>query len=1201
MNRRLIPYITIVNFIAVLLLPFIAIAATDAPHNASNNIDCGSCHGVGLLNSPFWGGTMSYDQLCLNCHTASSGPYSETNAPLVVTHSSDTTSDKYGEWSRECRNCHNPHYQRQKLYKNTDANNLYLATGTITNCIYNGDNTSTLTYSTITYKTGWDAAKLTEKTSEYRHTILFPNVNKLGYNYPIVEIDTDAKTIKVTGNVTKILYPPTTFAAIYGQYIKDVIDVGGTSKQVKFLDRKGANSYADGDTTYNGVCEVCHIQTMYHKNDGTGNYHYPAARCYVCHAHINGFSYAHGEPGKDCEDCHGHDDGWNGGSYYGTTQSHSTHTENDSDDLKGPNIACGDCHDPNNFPYFKSGTDGNADGKIDLSETDVCNNCHSPGGSFNGVSTAGQSIGAKDNWSNGVYTGNALVSGKEKWCAGCHDDQPAASGPPHVQVIVDDPAATFAPGISSWNLYSVPSQHYGTGFRAKPVGTGSGTATWTPSLIEAGQYSVYAWWVDNTEPYRAHDVKYTIHSLQGDETVTVDQTTGGGNWHLLGTWEFSAGTSGYVRLSDLATDTPGGTSYVVADAVRFVKGQPAPEVIDAPNVIGDNTTYGFYVTGHKINCLLCHDSEKRHIDRKHRTYEFNETTLAVVNDYNAGYRLVNGAMVMPRPGPSTGITPNDFALCLSCHNQNEVLGQNLSGLDYSHTNFWDSEYTITFIYNAHNYHIKISNVIFDSDWDGVADSRCSCVACHNVHGSPNQAMIRHGELISTPGTTDKVPALNFGYLVPPSGPPATATFTADSLQAGNYNVYAWWVDNDPQYRATDAMYTVYYSGGSDAVVVDQSTNGPGGGKWNLLGTYSYNAGATGTVILDNDYASSGSVVVADAVRWEKVGGGHEVIVDNTQATFVNDQSVWKTNSTEPQRYGADCRYIQSHSIPVADPDATLAESLGGWMKHGAGNVAGTKVCSTCHSEQDAKYIRAPNLWPKVIGTSGAVPKTVTNDGTGSTMITVTISDPDNNVTGVTIDLSPVGGSSSQAMTDNGDGTYSYLLTIDAGIPDTPYTFQVTATDADANTGRGQVVLLVVDPTAGTIYLDNVEAVFTEVWSYYSGHPQEFAGGFRYTAAGTGSATAVWTPTIPVAGQYEVYAWWVDNAPAYRASNAPYTIFYDGGSQTVRVDQSTNGPGGGKWNLLGTYTFAAGTSGFVQLSDDANNYVVADAIKLVPLP
>lgn len=47
--------------------------------------------------------------------------------------------------------------------------------------------------------------------------------------------------------------------------------------------------------------------------------------------------------------------------------------------------------------------------------------------------------------------------------------------------------------------------------------------------------------------------------------------------------------------------------------------------------------------------------------------------------------------------------------------------------------------------------------------DGVADSRISCPACHNVHGSPSPGMLRHGELISTMGTLDKVPSLNFQY------------------------------------------------------------------------------------------------------------------------------------------------------------------------------------------------------------------------------------------------------------------------------------------------------------------------------------------------------------------------------------------------------------------------------------------------------
>ena len=256
----------IIGLIAATTFRFLAIAAIDAPHNASHNVDCGDCHGEALtggLTSPFWGGSYSpadiddtvYNKLCLRCHTASSGPYPDTNAPLVQTHSSLKTSNKYGDWTRECRNCHDPHYQRQKNYKTTDSGNLYLATGTITACIYNGNNTSTLTYSAITYKTGWNATKLTNKTEDYRRTILFPNVNRLGYNYPVVAVDTpNPNTITVSGDATVYLYPPTTFAVLYGQYVKDYLNIGAPGN-VYVMDINTGDG-ADGSITVSSAKNI---------------------------------------------------------------------------------------------------------------------------------------------------------------------------------------------------------------------------------------------------------------------------------------------------------------------------------------------------------------------------------------------------------------------------------------------------------------------------------------------------------------------------------------------------------------------------------------------------------------------------------------------------------------------------------------------------------------------------------------------------------------------------------------------------------------------------------------------------------------------------------------------------------------------------------------------------------------------------------
>ena len=91
-------------------------------------------------------------------------------------------------------------------------------------------------------------------------------------------------------------------------------------------------------------------------------------------------------------------------------------------------------------------------------------------------------------------------------------------------------------------------------------------------------------------------------------------------------------------------------------------------------------------------------------------------------------------------------------------------------------------------------------------------------------------------------------------------------------------------------------------------------------------------------------------------------------------------------------------------------------------------------------------------------------------------------------------------------------------------------------------------------------------------------------------AGDGSATATFTPTL-AGGIYNVYARWTTHQN--RATNAKYIINYNGGSEDIIVNQEQDGD---QWNLLGTYTFAAGTSGNVVLtSDGANQYIIADAI------
>lgn len=189
---------------------------------------------------------------------------------------------------------------------------------------------------------------------------------------------------------------------------------------------------------------------------------------------------------KPCSDCHGssahapasHSGGGDCATCHGTSGSHAIHVS--ASDARGPGgIACTDCHDSDAFPYFATGTDSDASGYVELDETTVCDECHSPGGSYDGVDSTiapsgAMSVGAKDNWAGKVYqTTNSLQSGKERWCVGCHDGDSAVSGeePSLIEGVYAPPVAGDESG----------SYIYGTGWGYYETGHGTPSSTVIPS------------------------------------------------------------------------------------------------------------------------------------------------------------------------------------------------------------------------------------------------------------------------------------------------------------------------------------------------------------------------------------------------------------------------------------------------------------------------------------------------------------------------------------------------------------------------------------------------------------------------------------------------------------------------------------------------------------------------------------------------
>ncbi len=125
-----------------------------------------------------------------------------------------------------------------------------------------------------------------------------------------------------------------------------------------------------------------------------------------------------------------------------------------------------------------------------------------------------------------------------------------------------------------------------------------------------------------------------------------------------------------------------------------------------------------------------------------------------------------------------------------------------------------------------------------------------------------------------------------------------------------------------------------------------------------------------------------------------------------------------------------------------------------------------------------------------------------------------------------------------------------------------------------------------------IIVDNPQATFTGTWATSTSITGFYGTNYRTNAKGTGKDKATWALNVPTTGTYQVYARWV--AASTHASNAPFTVKYSGGSQTLAINQRVSG---GQWMLLGSFAFTAGTAGSVTLTDNANGTVIADAIKL----
>lgn len=171
------------------------------------------------------------------------------------------------------------------------------------------------------------------------------------------------------------------------------------------------------------------------------------------------------------------------------------------------------------------------------------------------------------------------------------------------EYIIDNGSATFA---GTWSTGTSSSDKYGTNYRFRSTPTGVNYAQFTPAIETAGDYHVYEWHPQGSN--RTQSAPHVITHMGGSTTVYINQQTAGGTWNLLGRFNFAAGTSGNVRITDGFSN-----GVVLVDAIRFVGVGLPPKVTEVVSIGGyewrgtdtaPHSAYRFRVTPMSSNEVL---------------------------------------------------------------------------------------------------------------------------------------------------------------------------------------------------------------------------------------------------------------------------------------------------------------------------------------------------------------------------------------------------------------------------------------------------------------------------------------------------------------------------------------------------------------------------------------------------------------------
>ncbi len=848
---------------------------------------------------------------------------------------------------------------------------------------------------------------------------------------------------------------------------------------------------------------------------------------------------------------------------------------------------------------------------------------------------------------------------------------------------VDNVSATVT---GDWQTTTYRPYYYGANYlHDKNTGKGSKSVTFTPTLTQDGEYEVYLWWPE--ADMWATNVPVDVMHDGGTSTVSMDESTNGGQWNLVGAYDFTAGTG------SMTVRTDGTTSHVAADAVRFLRignigalavtVDPLTSMDTTPELTGtvsdpaatvqvtvDGNTYSAANNGNGTWTLADNTISPALAVGTYDVVAEADTGGAPVSDGTTDeLEIVAVATDVIVDNASATVTgdwlagtyrPNYYDADY-LHDKNADKGSN--SVTFAPTLAVDGRYDVYLWWpEASIWATNVPvDVIHDSGTSTVSVDESTNGGQWNLVGTYNFTAGTGSVMIRTAGTTSHVAAdaarfLRVGDIaltvtVDPltttdttpeltgtvSDPAATVQVTVDgnlysaanngdgtwtladdtispALALGTYDVVAeadtggapvsdgttneleivaattdviidnasatvtgdWLpgtyrpnyygadylhdknsgkgsksvtftptLSQDGQYDvyvwwpeapiwATNVPVDVTHDGGTSTVSVNESTNG---GQWNLIGTYNFTAG-TGSLTIRT--VGTTSHVAVDAVRFLRIGdiSAGDVIVDNSSATVTGD---WLPGTYRPNYYDAD--YLHDKNTDKGNKSVTFTPTL----------------------TQDGQY-NVYMWWPEAPIWATNVPVDVSHDEGTST---------------VSVDESTNGGQW------NLIGTYNFTAGTGSVTVRTDGTTSHVAVDAVRFARIGDIV-------AAEVIVDNMSATVTGNWLAGTFRPGYHGTDYLHDQNGDkGNKSVTFTPTLPQDGQYEVYMWWPD-ADIW-ATNVPVDVTHNGGTSTLSVDQSIDG---GQWNLLGTYSFTAGTGSVTIRTDGTVLHVAADAVRFL---